>query len=84
VFRPDKRTAFIRSMKFTVYNRWGVKVYESNATTGDDLYINWGGVDKDGNRLSDGVYYYEAEVEFYTIDPAKARSKYKGWVEIAR
>jgi gliding motility-associated-like protein len=87
VFRPDKRTAFIKSMKFSVFNRWGVKVYESNSVAGaggDALYINWPGVDKDGNRLTDGIYYYEAEVEFFTIDPSKEKAKYKGWVEIVR
>ncbi|WP_460879633.1 T9SS type B sorting domain-containing protein [Pontibacter rugosus] len=78
VFRP-KSSAFIRSMKFKVFNRWGVQVYEGN-----DTGINWPGTDKDGNRLSDGTYYYEAEVEFFTLDPSKARAKYKGWVEIVR
>lgn len=80
VFRPDPRAAFIRSTSFKVFNRWGVKVYESNA----DPYINWPGTNNDGNRLSDGVYYYEAEIEFITIDPARSRTKYKGWVEIVR
>jgi hypothetical protein len=87
VFRPDKKTAFIKSMKFSVFNRWGVKVYESSSVAGaggDALYINWPGVDRDGNRLTDGIYYYEAEVEFFTIDPTKEKAKYKGWVEIVR
>jgi gliding motility-associated-like protein len=80
VFRPDKRAAFIRSTKFRVFNRWGVKVYESSA----DPYINWPGTDNDGKRLTDGIYYYEADVEFITIDPAQERNTYKGWVEIVR
>ncbi|WP_162052722.1 T9SS type B sorting domain-containing protein [Pontibacter pamirensis] len=85
VFRPDRRTAFIRSMNFKVFNRWGVQVYERRAQSGgDDLYINWAGVDNDGNRLTDGTYYYEAEVEFHTLDPSQARATYKGWVEIVR
>ncbi|MEJ8801741.1 T9SS type B sorting domain-containing protein [Pontibacter sp. H249] len=84
VFRPDKRAAFIKSMKFKVFNRWGVLVFEKSATTGDDVFINWPGVDNDGNRLSDGIYYYEAEVEFFTRNPAESRKKYKGWVEIVR
>ncbi|AKD05904.1 hypothetical protein PKOR_22010 [Pontibacter korlensis] len=84
VFRPKVR-AFIRSMRFKVYNRWGVQVYDSGKVTeGEGRYINWPGVDKDGNRLTDGTYYYEAEVEFYTLDPARARSTYKGWVEIVQ
>ncbi|MFD2245646.1 gliding motility-associated C-terminal domain-containing protein [Pontibacter ruber] len=85
VFRPDRKSKFIKSMKFSVFNRWGVKVYDKSATEGGDaLYINWPGVGNDGNQLTDGIYYYEAEVEFYTIDPSKARAKYKGWVEIVR
>ncbi len=78
VFRPKNR-AFIKSLKFKVFNRWGVQVYEGN-----DSNINWPGVDKDGNRLSDGTYYYEAEVEFFRLDPSQARATYKGWVEIVR
>ncbi|WP_235925580.1 T9SS type B sorting domain-containing protein [Pontibacter burrus] len=77
VFRPDPRSRFIRSIKFMVFNRWGVKVFEGN-----DKNINWPGTDSDGKRLTDGVYYYEAQVEFFTIDPANASKKYKGWVEI--
>ncbi|PTX18729.1 gliding motility-associated-like protein [Pontibacter mucosus] len=84
VFRPKVR-AFIRSMRFRVYNRWGVQVYDGGTVSqGEGRYINWPGVDNDGNRLTDGTYYYEAEVEFYTLDPAKARATYKGWVEIVR
>lgn len=80
VFRPDPRAAFIRSTTFKVFNRWGVKVYDSSG----DPYINWPGTDNNGNRLNDGVYYYEAEVEFISIDPNRSRSTYKGWVEIVR
>ncbi|WP_240773196.1 gliding motility-associated C-terminal domain-containing protein [Pontibacter sp. SGAir0037] len=79
IFRPDDRSLFIRSMSFAVFNRWGVKVFETN-----DPQINWAGTDTKGNRLNDGTYYYEANVEFYTIDPSKERAKYKGWVEIVR
>lgn len=79
VFRPDKRARFIKSVKFMVFNRWGVKVYEGN-----DVSINWPGTDSNGNRLNDGVYYYEAQVEFFSINPANASKKYKGWVEIVR
>ncbi|WP_415837340.1 gliding motility-associated C-terminal domain-containing protein [Pontibacter korlensis] len=83
-FKPDKKTRFIRSMKFKVFNRWGVKVYELNGSNSDELYINWEGVDSKGNRLPDGIYYYEVEVGFYTLDPAKENRTYKGWVEILR
>lgn len=34
--------------------------------------------------LADGVYYYQAEVEFFMLDPKQARKTFKGWVEIVR
>lgn len=38
----------------TVFNRWGVKVYETTDYTND-----WDGTDqKTGQKLADGVYYY--------------------------
>jgi gliding motility-associated-like protein len=81
VFKPDdKRPSFIKSTKFTVFNRWGGKVYEGQA----DPNINWAGVDNKGGKLAEGVYYYHAEVEFFMLDPKNARKTFKGWVEIVR
>ena len=79
-FQPDPRSQFIRSIKFTVFNRWGEKVYEG----ADDPRINWQGVNNAGKAVSDGVYYYLAEVEFITSNPQNAKKTYKGWVEIVR
>jgi gliding motility-associated-like protein len=78
-FRP-KQSAFIRSVKFRVYNRWGVKIYDQ--TTGPN--IDWAGVNDSGNRTSDGIYYYLAEVEFAGRDPKTSTRTYKGWVEIVQ
>ncbi|WP_345157786.1 gliding motility-associated C-terminal domain-containing protein [Pontibacter saemangeumensis] len=86
-FRPaGPGASFIRGVEFRVFNRWGVEVYSSSAGAGggDALLINWAGVDGQGNRLTDGTYFYEAEVEFHALDPANARATYKGWVEIIR
>lgn len=80
VFRPDERSRFIKSIKFSVFNRWGEKVYEGN----QDPYINWRGVNNAGKELSEGTYYYLAEVEFISLSPASARQNFKGWVEIVR
>jgi gliding motility-associated-like protein len=80
VFRPDRKSVAARSVRFSVFNRWGVKVYESD----NDPEINWRGVNQQGQDLSDGTYYYQADVEFYTLDPAAARKTFKGWVEIVR
>lgn len=85
VFRPDNKTLFVKSTKFKVFNRWGVMVYNRDSSGGgDDVYINWPGTNSKGERLTDGIYYYEVEVEFYTIDSARAHATYKGWVEVVR
>jgi gliding motility-associated-like protein len=79
-FRPDPRSRFIKSIKFTVFNRWGEKVFEGD----QDPNINWRGVNNAGKEVAEGTYYYLAEVEFLTSTPANARRNYKGWVEIVR
>ncbi|MDX5346040.1 MAG: gliding motility-associated C-terminal domain-containing protein, partial [Hymenobacteraceae bacterium] len=80
VFRPDPRSTFIKSTKFTVYNRWGQRVYEGSS----DPLINWAGTDNKNNPLADGVYYYNAEVEFFRLNPEESKQTFKGWVEISR
>ncbi|MET4107087.1 gliding motility-associated C-terminal domain-containing protein [Hymenobacter sp. UYP22] len=77
VFSPIERTAV------KIFNRWGVKVYESDK----DPLINWtgGGSGSEGNsagRVSDGMYFYQAEVEFK--DANRTKRTFKGWVQINR
>ncbi|WP_303310913.1 gliding motility-associated C-terminal domain-containing protein [Hymenobacter sp. BT730] len=84
-FRP-KLASPIRRTKFTAFNRWGVKVYESD----QNPLIEWNGTNKtvtEGNnspssRVVDGLYFYQAEVEF--ADFANTKKTYKGWVQITR
>ncbi|MFD2786657.1 T9SS type B sorting domain-containing protein [Hymenobacter rubripertinctus] len=76
VFSPIERTAI------KIYNRWGKKVYESDK----DPLINWtGGSSGEGNtngRVSEGMYFYQAEVEFK--DANHTKRVFKGWVQINR
>ena len=88
VFRP-KNFSPIRTIHFKAFNRWGVKVFENTTTSSDRILINWDGggpMGESGNgkgtRVSDGIYYYLAEVEF--ADFANTKRTYKGWVEIIR
>ena len=88
VFRP-KNFSPVRTIRFKAFNRWGVKVFENTTTSNDRVLINWDGggpVGESGNgkgtRVSDGIYYYLAEVEF--ADFANTKHTYKGWVEIVR
>lgn len=86
VFRP-KNSSPIRSIHFKAFNRWGTKVFENTTTADDRILINWDGGGPAGEsgtsgKVSDGIYYYLAEVEF--ADFANTKRTYKGWVEIVR
>ncbi|MBO2011694.1 gliding motility-associated C-terminal domain-containing protein [Hymenobacter negativus] len=88
VFRP-KNNSPVRRIRFQAFNRWGVQVFQNTTTADDPVLINWnaGGVAGEiGNgtttRVSGGVYYYLAEVEF--ADFANTKRTYKGWVEVIR
>ncbi|WP_099092908.1 gliding motility-associated C-terminal domain-containing protein [Hymenobacter sedentarius] len=88
VFRP-KNYSPIRRIHFQAFNRWGVKVFENTTTAADRVLINWDGggpVSEAGGgtapMVSDGIYYYLAEVEF--ADFANTKRTYKGWVEVVR
>ncbi|TVT37810.1 gliding motility-associated C-terminal domain-containing protein [Hymenobacter setariae] len=81
-FRPKTASPIVRT-HIQVFNRWGRKVYESDK----DPYINWDGGGPLGEtgtsgKVSNGLYYYLAEVEF--ADFAGTKRTYKGWVEVAR
>jgi gliding motility-associated-like protein len=82
VFRPKTASPVTRT-HIQIFNRWGRKVYESDK----DPYINWDGGGAPGEtspngKVSDGIYYYLAEVEF--ADFAGTKRTFKGWVEIVR
>ena len=74
-------TAFIENVHFTVYNRWGKKVYE------DDVLpqIDWNGM-AEGQKevLSPGVYFYLIELKTKRLRSKDENQLIKGWVQIAR
>ena len=83
-FQP-KTASPLRSVHFQAFNRWGVKVFENTTTA--RVFIDWDGGGAPGEsgtsaKVSDGIYYYLAEVEF--ADAAATRRTYKGWVQIVR
>jgi hypothetical protein len=81
VFRPFCiHQPFVREVRFTVYNRWGKKVYFSN----NDVLINWKGVGQDGVALPVGTYYYFAEVFSKRLNPENERQVFKGWIQIVK
>ena len=75
----------LRRVHFQAFNRWGRRVAES--TTEATPFIHWdgggpSGENKDTYSVSNGIYYYLAEVEF--DDASHTTHTYKGWVEIVR
>jgi hypothetical protein len=83
----DKCARFVLKVDFTVYNRWGKKVYSYVGQQGDDnrtIYIRWDGRDEKGRELAAGVYFYVAEVTYDVINPKDRVKIVKGWVHLIR
>ena len=82
-----KCARFVKSVTFTVYNRWGQEVYTQLGRINNDaqsIYIDWNGKDANRQDLTSGVYYYIAEVTFDTVDPSTGSQTLKGWVHLIR
>lgn len=77
---------FVESIDFKVFNRWGTQVYSYKGRVGTEktIYINWDGKSDDGKELSSGVYFYEANVTYDTVDPENASERLKGWIHVVR
>lgn len=75
---------FVEAVDFVVYNRWGEQVYHTSTLHGGSNNIEWPGIDAKGRELSNGIYYYTAEVRFNVSDPQKRIKEYRGWVKLVR
>lgn len=83
----DLRCArFVLRVDFTVYNRWGKKVFSYVGQQGNEnsIYIRWDGRDEKGRELATAVYFYVAEVTYDVIDPKDRVKIVKGWVHLVR
>ncbi|HVD98591.1 MAG TPA: gliding motility-associated C-terminal domain-containing protein [Cytophagaceae bacterium] len=78
-YRPFPVPRGVEIVHFKVYNRWGALVFSVD----NDINLNWTGRSKDGQVLSDGVYYYSAEIKYYRRKNRKDEHRMlKGWVQI--
>lgn len=79
-----KCARFVRSVSFTVYNRWGKEVYRYQSGGERSIFIDWDGRDSSGTPLSSGIYYYSASVQFEVLDPEQRIQNFKGWIHLLR
>jgi gliding motility-associated-like protein len=77
-FMPLPTPRFVEKVVFRVFNRWGRVVYSMD----NDIMLNWPGVSQDGTRLPDGLYYYTAEIRFFSLSDTKLQREQKGWIQI--
>jgi hypothetical protein len=75
---------FVNSVTLKVYNRWGAIIYNYNSSNEQSADINWDGRDEAGHEVASGIYYYVAEIDFETLDPAARHKVIKDWVQIIR
>lgn len=79
LFIPLTCSIFVESITFVVYNRWGVKVFETNTPA-----LNWDGKTTDGQELPTGTYFYQAKVSFKTLARESEPVTTKGWIQLIR
>jgi gliding motility-associated-like protein len=58
-----------------VYNRWGIKVFETDTTI-----INWNARTTSGEACYDGTYFYTIQA----INPYQEKKYYKGFIQLIR
>lgn len=79
LFKPCLIYRYIKSVNFTVTNRWGQVVFQT-----EDPAINWDGTDQNtGQPLPEGVYYYTCSVEqnCFSCDGVEP---FKGFIHLIR
>ncbi|WP_229208778.1 T9SS type B sorting domain-containing protein [Dyadobacter luticola] len=79
VFQPYECPAFVQSLEFKAFNRWGAQVF-----TTKDVNINWNGKTNAGKDLAAGQYYYEVTVYFESSKKVSEPTIIKGWVQLLR
>ncbi|MCF0038449.1 T9SS type B sorting domain-containing protein [Dyadobacter fanqingshengii] len=79
VFQPYECPAFVQSLEFKAFNRWGAQVFKTN-----DVNINWNGKTNAGKDLAAGQYYYEVTIFFESSKRESTPTTMKGWVQIIR
>ena len=81
-FPYDKCPRFVKEVEFKVFNRWGKEIFTFTSRGENSILINWDGKTNDGTIITNGVYFYKANVQFDAIDPALRSIEYNGWIHV--
>ncbi len=79
LLKPFPCPAFVRSVEFRIFNRWGSKVFETK-----DPEINWDGRNSSGQELPAAQYYYELLIYPESPQQNPPPEKRKGWIQLLR
>jgi gliding motility-associated-like protein len=80
VFQPLRCPRFVKSVETKIFNRWSEEVFSTT-----DLNINWDGKGKNGNELSEGVYFYVSIVTYIRLNEVDEKPfELKGTIHLMR
>ena len=80
VFIPIPTPRNVKEIDFSVYNRLGKLVFRST----ENPNIDWDGKSFSGEELSDGLYYYVANVTFFKLEDSSRQQVFNGWIYLVR
>jgi len=75
-----RENRFVTQVEFTIFNRWGNKVFETS-----DPAINWDGRDFNGNDVDQGAYYYTCQIFDTTLEGSlNLVGQLSGYIQVYR
>jgi hypothetical protein len=78
----NKCPRFVKRVEFSVYNRYGLPVYHSESVDPEVCWIEWNGIYDNGQKVSTGIYFYQAIVTYDVLDPANESDNINGWISV--
>ena len=79
LFTPFRPYAFVDRVEFSVFNRWGNKVFET-----DDPELNWDGRSMSGSELAEGSYHYICTVYYADLAGGESSFRLSGFIQLIR
>lgn len=72
--------SFIRSISVKIINRYGQEIYSDLLQDPENIFRLWNGLNKQGMKVSAGIYYYQVDVSFESVSTLE--EKYVGWLSV--